>query len=104
MRDWFQTPLGLGIARMIQIERGREPDLDAILSEKRADQRAARRDIIVEGIARGELPTGTDAAVVSELIGAPIINRLIHYREPVTDAFITQVVDLALAGARATYS
>ncbi|MCB9735934.1 MAG: TetR/AcrR family transcriptional regulator [Deltaproteobacteria bacterium] len=102
-RDWFQTPLGLGIARMIQIERGREPDLDAILREKRANHRNVRAEIVADGVERGELPPDTDPELLSELMSSVIINRLIHYREPVTDAFIERVVDVVLAGARETY-
>ncbi|MCB9730257.1 MAG: TetR/AcrR family transcriptional regulator [Deltaproteobacteria bacterium] len=100
-RDWFNGPLGRGIARMVQSERGREPELDAIMRAKRVEHRQIRARIVEAGVARGELPPGTDAMLLAEILSASIFSRLVHYGEPVDDGFIAAVVDLILAGAGA---
>jgi hypothetical protein len=52
-------------------------------------------------MARGELPRGTDTALVRELIIAPLLHRVFLLREPVDDAFLARVVDSVLQGITA---
>jgi AcrR family transcriptional regulator len=95
----METPLGRGLARMLQMERG-QPELDAVIRELRAEHICARAAIVERAIARGELPASTDPALVAEMVGAPISSRLLHSGVPVDDRFIEAVVDMVLAGAR----
>lgn len=50
-------------------------------------------DIFEQAIAAGELPAGTDAGVVNELLTAMFFNRLVISGEPIDDAFIVHMVD-----------
>jgi AcrR family transcriptional regulator len=95
---WAQTPLKRGLYRMLQAER-EDPDLDAVIRRRRAEHLAARAALIERGIARGELPAGTDAILFAELVMSPMITR-VHANEPADDAFIYTVIDLMIAGAR----
>ena len=57
----------------------------------------ARKDMLDEilerAVAAGELPAGTDASVVNEVLPAMFFNRLVISGEPVDDVFITHMVD-----------
>jgi AcrR family transcriptional regulator len=96
----METPLGRGLIRMMQMERG-QPELDAVIRTLRGENICTRASIIERGVARGELPADTDPTMVAEMVGAPISSRLLHTGVPVDERFIEAVVDMVLAGARA---
>jgi AcrR family transcriptional regulator len=95
-----ETPLGRGLIRMMQMERG-QPELDRVIRTLRAENICARAAVVERAMARGELPGDTDANLVAELVGAPISTRLLHTGLSVDERFIEAVVDMVLAGARA---
>jgi AcrR family transcriptional regulator len=71
---------------------------DAVLGELMRtqvfDNNRQRFDQIVERAeARGELPQNSSADLVSELIPALMINRLVIHGEPITEAFSVHLVD-----------
>jgi len=94
-----ETPLGRGLVRMMQMERGQQ-ELDAVIRNLRAEHIRARAEVVERAIARGELPPETDAALVAEMVGAPLSSRLLHSGVPVDERFIEAVVDMVMAGAR----
>jgi AcrR family transcriptional regulator len=94
------TPLGRGLIRMSQMERG-HPELDSVIRQVRAQHICARGIIVERAIARGEVPADTDPLMVSELVSAPISSRLLHHGVDVDERFIERVVDTVIAGARA---
>ena len=96
----METPLGRGLVRMMQMERG-QPDLDAVIRTMRNEHIRARSVVVERAIARGEVPPDTDPLVVAELVGAPIAARLLHHGVAVDERFIETVVDMVIAGARA---
>lgn len=100
--EWFMSPIGRGIARMIPIERAHGSDIDAVLLQLRIEQIARRESVIRAGIARGELPATTDAPLLSVIIQSTIFSRLIHVGEPPDDGELVATVDLLLRGARAS--
>jgi AcrR family transcriptional regulator len=100
MAQKIETPLGRGLIRMMQMERG-QPELDAVIRSVRGEHIRARAAVVERGIARGEIPADTDPALVSEMVGAPLSSRLLHTGVPVDQRFIESVVDMVLAGARA---
>jgi AcrR family transcriptional regulator len=100
MAQKMETPLGRGLVRMTQMERG-HPELDSVIRTLRQENICSRAGVVERAIARGELPPDTDATLVAELVGAPISSRLLHTGVPVDDRFIEAVVDTAIAGARA---
>ncbi len=100
MRDLCETPARLGIIRMLHAEQ-QNPEVMAIRRTLRDESRQRRQTIIDRAIARGELPAGTNGALIIETIFAPLGARLITLGEPVDEAFVRSLVDLVLAGARA---
>jgi AcrR family transcriptional regulator len=50
-------------------------------------------DIFEQAIAAGELPAGTDAGVINELLSAMFFNRLVISGEPIDETFIVHMVD-----------
>ena len=100
MAERASSPLGRGIVRMVQLERT-NPEVDNVLQRMKAGQQHTRRLVIERAIERGELPRGTDPALLVELVFAPVARRCIYGQEPVEDAFIQAAVDVVIAGARA---
>ena len=94
-----QSNMGRGILRMLQVERT-HPEVDAVKRQLRVEHMQVRRAIVDRAIARGELPAGTDAELVVELVFAPILRRCIDGPVPADDAFIETTVAIVLAGAR----
>lgn len=59
-------------------------------------------DVIFErAVARGELPPGTDPGFLLEMISGPLYFHWLMLGRPLDDAFLDQVADFALRGARA---
>jgi AcrR family transcriptional regulator len=93
------TPVGRGIIRVIQAERGRDA-IAAIIRKNRAEHLAARRSIFERAIARGEIPEGSETSMLVELTVAPLIARLLH-GAPLDEQFIAVLVNTVAAGAAA---
>jgi AcrR family transcriptional regulator len=98
--EFASSPTGRGIVRILQIERA-HPEVEKIALDLRTRQRAARKAMIERAILRGELPAGTDAALVAELLFAPLFGRCVSFGEPVDEPFARSVVDTVLAGVHA---
>jgi hypothetical protein len=98
--EFCQTPLGVGVFRVLQAERA-HLELEGVLGSLRAEKQAERFALIQRGIARGELPRDTDAELVVETIFGTLVGRL-HRGEALDLAFAARVIDLVLAGAGAT--
>ena len=98
------------------VEQGRTPLARAWLSEVgnpevRAIMRGFRHHfesqwvaVVARGMARGELPADTSPLLLIEIVVAPITGRLIRGEELPTDDFCAEVVDLVLAGVKASPS
>ncbi len=96
---WATSPTGRGVMRMMQAERA-DQEVEAIARAIRKENYERRLAPIKRGITRGELPEGTNAELVVELIYSPIVKRLILANEPLTEAHAAAIVDVVLAGAR----
>ena len=57
---------------------------------------------VERGVARGQLPRGTDPRLLVELITAPLHLRICMFDEAIPRADVERIVDLVLAGARAS--
>ena len=91
------TPIEQGVLRVIQVERSL-PAVEAFAQRMRKDIRALRIAIVKRGIARGELPPGTDTALLVDLISAPVQLALL-FNERMDVATIDRLLDVVLAGA-----
>jgi AcrR family transcriptional regulator len=58
--------------------------------------------IVDRGVARGELPSGTDPELVTGTLFGVVILRSLFEKQPPTDDFLRQLVAFVLAGSRGT--
>jgi AcrR family transcriptional regulator len=93
------NPYEQGVLRAIQTERSAEA-VDAFARRMRDQLRESRLAMVQKGISRGELPQGVDAALVVELVSAPV-QRALLFNESMDSAGIERVLDVVLAGAAA---
>lgn len=93
------TPEGHGLYRMVQAEL-HVPEVDALVRTLRDERLVPWREVLARGVARGELPPGTDLDLLGEMIRAPVTNRLFRLRAPVDDGFLEAIVDVVVLGAK----
>jgi len=91
------TPFEQGVLRVIQVERSL-PAVEAFAQRMREELRAMRIAMVKRGIARAELPSGTDAALVVDLVSAPVQLALL-FNESMDAASVDRVLDTVLGGA-----
>lgn len=94
----IETSAGRGIARMMQAERA-HPEVADVLRRMRAIHLAARRQPFERAIARGEIPSGSDIELISEIAVAPVVSRLVHHLEEADEAFMRGLVEMIVKGA-----
>lgn len=94
------SPVGRGISRMMLVERT-HPEVEPIKRAMRDRHRRSRAALVERGVARGELPPGTNADLVAELVFAPVYTRIVAATAKADEAFLCAVVDVVLAGAAA---
>ena len=97
-RDRLAIPARAAVMRMLQAERA-NPEVAAISARLRARHRAVREGMVARAIARGDLPAGADAALITEIILSTVHARLLLHGDAVDEAYIGAVVDTVLAGA-----
>jgi len=91
------TPIEQGVLRVIQVERAL-PAVEAFAQRMRDSLRQTRIAMVERGIERGELPAGTDAALVVDVISAPV-QRALLFNESMDPRGVDRVLDIVLAGA-----
>jgi AcrR family transcriptional regulator len=81
------------IAGVMSAMRG-DPELAELVRTQILDSKKGEFDGIIErAVRQGELPVGSTALVVQEVISAMLINRLVVQGQPIDDVFATHVVD-----------
>jgi AcrR family transcriptional regulator len=71
-----------------------DPELDQLIRSEILDSKRGKFDTIIErAVRRGELPEGSTADLVEEVVPAMVLNRLVIQGQPLTDEFATHVVD-----------
>lgn len=78
-----------------------DPELQAIVQRLRRERPAIPPVVFERAVARGELPKGTDARLLTEALLGPLHSRVHWKREPVTKAYVAALVDLVVSGAEA---
>lgn len=96
---YLSTPIGHALVLM-----GALTVADESLAQARASfiasRLAAMRMVVDRAIDRGELPAGTNARLVLEMLVAPLHVRTVLTGEPLTDTLPEQLVDVLLDGLR----
>lgn len=87
------------LARVITAEMDL-PEFVQIARTIRKEYQAPWRDLIARAVTRGELPEGSDAGVMIEMIISTVCTRILRLREPTDDDYMTAVVDLVVLGAK----
>ncbi len=102
LRPWArlaaQRPYGRVIAALATEARTDPAFAGIYLGRFVGPRRDQARAIFRRAIGRGELPAGTKIDVAIDLLYGPIYHRLIHGHAPLSDAFVRDVVDIALDG------
>jgi len=95
-----ETPLG-GVLPALAAERTRNPALGAAMAPLVRARRQPLVDIVREGIARGELPAGTNAEFAADLFTGPVLQRIMVMGLRAERRYIRRVVETACRGLRA---
>lgn len=96
--DYFKTPLGGAISKMLITASQDDPDLSANRAEFVRIRLAAMRAMMERALARNELRSGIDLQIALDLAMGPIYVRTLITRQPIDDNFIEQYVDMLLDG------
>jgi AcrR family transcriptional regulator len=78
------------------------PEMREVLVAFVHDRRKPAFMAICRGVARGELPAGTDVDLVLDLLGGLVYFRVLVADQPPDDTVVATVVDTVLAGIRST--
>lgn len=93
----------------ISLEAVTRPELLASVQQQGSSEILAARAIVHRGIVRGELPRGTSATLVTDIIAGAILNHILatplNLREQMLqqlDHYIETLVDLVIAGVQSS--
>jgi AcrR family transcriptional regulator len=100
MRRWA-TRQGRGALRILAAERA-DPEVAALARQLRKRYRTPRRQMLERAIARGQMPADTDVELVLDMLTSTVLTRVRCRLGPLQHRWVERIVDLALAGARAT--
>lgn len=99
MRKMRDTPAGR-ILPAVMAEAAVNPEMRATLERFVTERRGRAVGAVQRGIERGELPAGTDADLVVDLVSSPIMLRIWLTQLPVDDELVKHAVDAVLDGIR----
>lgn len=97
-RDFAWTPRGQGLMRMMLIDVT-NAEIAEFSRRVREEKSHEPHELVLRAVARGELPRGTDASVLLDVVFGAVQHYLCFMHVPVTDAQIAQIIDLVLRGA-----
>ena len=102
VKSWVRAVATTRAGRMLAgliAEAQRDPDL-AVAWRARVFNplREQHRALVDQAIRRGDLPAGTDADLVLDLVFGSAYHRLLHGHLPLDERFVTQAVDLVVDG------
>ena len=98
--DWLinmltGTALGRAMPRLVA-DRARIPELAEAHREIVREKRACHREVVLRGIARGDLRPDVDSEAVIDAYVGPIFYRFLISDDPLDDAFADALVDSVL--------
>ena len=96
MRD---TPAGKVMPAVVA-EAAVNPEMREVLAAFVRDRRQPAFSAIRRGVARGDLPEGTDVELVLDLLGGLVFFRVLIADNPPDAGVVATVVDTVLAGVR----
>lgn len=95
---FVESPQGMGVLRTLLAE-GANPEVRAVATVMfREQESAGPREIILRAIARGELASDVDVALVLTTVAGALLHRVFIEQTRVTDAFLEGLIDLVISG------
>jgi AcrR family transcriptional regulator len=96
---FMQSLEGLSIMRVLAAESATS-EVSALAQSLREEKEQVPRAMIQRAESRGQLPKGTDAELLLNLLFGAIHHRILILKSKVDDVYIGRLVDLVLTGAR----
>lgn len=101
-RSQLSAPGFRSVAADLLAESTRDENLARVLDESVArPRRAASRQILLNAIARGELPPNLDLDLIIDLLIAPVAFRILILRDPISDERLELLADVLCTGLAA---
>jgi AcrR family transcriptional regulator len=97
-RDFARTPRGGSLMRMMLAE-GAGGEVAALARTMRKSRETGPQAVIRRGIARGELPAGSDPRLILSTLFGVVQHYVLFIDEPCDDRTIQRLVTLVLDGA-----
>jgi AcrR family transcriptional regulator len=97
-RDFAMTPRGGSLMRMM-LSEGASGEIAQVARTIRESKQARARTVIVRAIKRGELPRGSDAKVILDLLFGAVQHHVLFIDGQCDDRKLEQFIDLVLVGA-----
>jgi AcrR family transcriptional regulator len=97
-RDFAKSVRGASLIRMMQIE-DLCSEVSKLATQIRKEKETEPHAVIARAVRRGELPRGTDPALVIDTLFAAVQNLIVFQHAKCDDRKVAQLVDLVLDGA-----
>ena len=97
-RDFAWSPRGQGLMRMM-VTDVMNAEIAEFARRVREEKAHEPREIVLRAIARGELPRGTDATLLVDVVFSAVQHYLCFVHVPVSDGQIARIIELVLRGA-----
>ena len=97
------TELGPGSRMMPSLLAAsmRDPELERLTKTLGEERKRPIVEMLERARDRGELPAGIDLDLAFGVILGPLVFRKVNLREPITDAYLDGVIEVAIAGLNA---
>lgn len=94
---FFDRPEGRALTRLITVELA-APEVERLVRALKEEVHERRLELLRRAEARGEIPAGVDGRMVLDAIFAPVMSRVVRFREKVDEAHVERLVDLVVRG------
>ena len=94
----MENPEKRCIARMITAEMD-QPEVQELVRTLREEHFIPWKTVIARSIERGELPAGTDARLIVDLVLGTVMSSVVRFQEHHEPGYFAAVVELIVAGA-----
>jgi AcrR family transcriptional regulator len=94
----YTTSVAAPALRGVTTEMANNPELRATIRERFLDaRRAALREVLARGVARGELIAAIDYELALDLLGGPLFYRFLITGGPIDEPLAEGIVDIVMA-------
>lgn len=94
----MENPEKRCIARMITAEMD-QPEVQELVRTLREEHFVPWKTVIARSIERGELPAGTDARLIVDLVMGAVMGGVVRFQERAEPGYLAAVVELVVTGA-----